>query len=192
MNCWKLNVDKAVLTTPADGLGMGLGGHFYGLLPGTILGFHSGCSIKFLSSFLWGMGRNHLERRQWIQFFLARPVFMKIVLPQPNQLGFDGSLTGLGKGKCPTPAPSSHHIPPKEEKILRGSCDIHSPGNRPHSGPQNPSLPTFTTISLKACSPKFLSPSTSCLAFRKKKKKNTGWKTEQGSEPDIDMADMLK
>lgn len=38
------------------------------------------------------------------------------ILPYPNLLGFYWSLTDLGEGQCPTPAPSSHSIPCKRGK----------------------------------------------------------------------------
>lgn len=89
--------------------------------------------------------------------------------PEPHLLGFYQSLTTLGEGKYPTPAPSNHAIPPEEAGDWKALIKFTVEGYRLIKRPR-PHLRTVEcfpfpkpNMSLKAFLQQVLIPSTSCL-----------------------------
>lgn len=155
-------------------------------------------------------------------FLLTKPAFKKIILLEPNLLGFYQSLIHLKEEKYstatvlafpvkaeiyPTPVPYSHPVPSNEVK--KEQTEKHLWSSRPNStdsikiwnliiGLQSNS-PTshFTTTSLKAYWLQFLVSSTSCPPFKEKlqgisKCKNTVWRDRATWEPDTNTVVMLE
>ena len=72
--------------------------------------------------------RNQVEMHQSILFFIRRSASEEIISEESNLLGLIPEPADQREGKYPTPATSSHPLPPEGKKKLRNTCEVHCPG----------------------------------------------------------------